>query len=394
MGVLSDRPREGGEEDIAANATLAIDSDVEHATPSRILFADEEGKLSDDTLNMSRGTLLGGLIPYKLVGDAEYADEGGIVWLDLTGVGGAFNLNGWGLGEMSGFAVVKGLSGSTPEALLTVINDELGSLFGDPAVRVALGAAASNPAVDRSALVVYVDMTSGEQTIKLGDPNDGTNPVVLIDFNGNKLKNLADGTDAQDAVTKTQMETAIAAIPAGSGGGAVGPVLTSGYYLVPPGSPKANGTMTLSASTRCYFPLDISRDVTFDRFSLEVTTLAASTSIRCGLYEDSNGFPGARIIDAGAIDASTTGFKEITISQAVSAGRIWVALAVQGPNNVGVRAVDYHNTVGIPSSGWSVYEADGYKDNNALASGWPATADALSWADIYSATPRVFLRVV
>jgi hypothetical protein len=60
------------------------------------------------------------------------------------------------------------------------------------------------------------------------------------------------------------------------------------------------------------------------------SSAVASSTIRLGIYGDSNGSPGSLLVEAGAIDSSTTGFKELTISQTLAPGRYWIAAVAQG----------------------------------------------------------------
>jgi len=63
----------------------------------------------------------------------------------------------------------------------------------------------------------------------------------------------------------------------------------------------------------------------------------ASELLRLGIYNDNNGLPGTLLLDAGTIDLSTaTGFKQITISQAIATGYYWFANVRQGPTNAAV----------------------------------------------------------
>ena len=58
---------------------------------------------------------------------------------------------------------------------------------------------------------------------------------------------------------------------------------------------------------------------------------AANGLYRLGIYSDAGtGFPGAVLLDAGTIDVTSTGVKEITISQAVTAGLYWLSATPQG----------------------------------------------------------------
>lgn len=72
-------------------------------------------------------------------------------------------------------------------------------------------------------------------------------------------------------------------------------------------------------------PLVIPRNLTVDRIALNIATAVAGGLARIGIYSDSSLTPGAQLNAGGEIDCSTTGFKEVTISQALSKGLLWLA---------------------------------------------------------------------
>ena len=118
-----------------------------------------------------------------------------------------------------------------------------------------------------------------------------------------------------------------------SGGGTgllSGPVyspVASGLYV---GQPCGTTTNAVTQSLLYASPLFLAKPCTLDRIGAEVTTLAATTNVRLGIYADSNGRPGALLLDAGTIDATGNGAKEVSISLAVPAGLLWVASVAQG----------------------------------------------------------------
>ena len=80
-------------------------------------------------------------------------------------------------------------------------------------------------------------------------------------------------------------------------------------------------------STRIHIPATI----TFDRIACNVTIGAANALVRLGIYtSNSNGVPSSLVLDAGTADASTSGVKQITINQQLTAGDYWLSLASQG----------------------------------------------------------------
>ena len=85
-------------------------------------------------------------------------------------------------------------------------------------------------------------------------------------------------------------------------------------------------TFALTANRLYYFPFFCPDSTTFTRIGINVTSTAAGNA-RLGIYANSNGVPsGAPILDAGTVDVSTTGEKEIVISQALGVGWYWLAI--------------------------------------------------------------------
>ncbi|MGZ6852658.1 MAG: hypothetical protein ACXVGB_00590 [Mycobacteriaceae bacterium] len=112
--------------------------------------------------------------------------------------------------------------------------------------------------------------------------------------------------------------------PEGGAGGYV-----AGRYYGPPMTGIAPTALPLNRHELSPFWVPAAQ--TFDRIGCQVTTGAASALVRLLIYADSSDLPsGAPLLDAGTIDASTTGYKEITISQALPAGQVWLAAHIEG----------------------------------------------------------------
>lgn len=111
----------------------------------------------------------------------------------------------------------------------------------------------------------------------------------------------------------------------------------SGYYYHSP-SLQPDGTISHGVGDLIAAPFPVHSAMTFDRIGIEVTTSAASGVVRLGIYGDSDGIPGSLILDAGTVDASTTGAKEITISQQLTPGMYYVASVGQVSSGIVVRA--------------------------------------------------------
>jgi hypothetical protein len=128
--------------------------------------------------------------------------------------------------------------------------------------------------------------------------------------------------------------------------GAVAAGMPVGAYTAPMGSLIS---VAVPQNVLTVTPLFVPRAVTLDRIGGEATVAAAGSTIRYGIYEDDgDGYPSRLLLDAGTVDTSTTGVKEITISQAVPGERIWLGAVSQGgaptvralqDNNVWMNAV-------------------------------------------------------
>lgn len=121
-------------------------------------------------------------------------------------------------------------------------------------------------------------------------------------------------------------------LPASTAGGGVGGdfPLAGGQggdaYSLPWGMP---GWYIPQSSSTCGsngllfgFLICVSGTRSYDRIGVKVSTAQAGKKVRLGIYEHDadNRWPGALILDAGTVDVSTTGDKEIVIDQELTAG--------------------------------------------------------------------------
>lgn len=107
--------------------------------------------------------------------------------------------------------------------------------------------------------------------------------------------------------------------------------LRAGYYYA--GAAGAVSTGQLAEGSLRGSRLLVGRTCTLDTIAVEVTTAgSAGALVRVGLYlYDPASNSGTLLVDGGTVDATTTGVKTVTISQAVTKGQILVlASAVQG----------------------------------------------------------------
>lgn len=125
-------------------------------------------------------------------------------------------------------------------------------------------------------------------------------------------------------------------------------------------------TQALTANTIVALPYYSGRGGTIDRLGVNVSTLGASSSIRCAIYNvtsDSNLYPSSLVIDGGAISSASTGVKEATISQALSADTLYwfcVNCNATAPTLSSQAQAGVMDFMGLsasytqPSVGWSV----------------------------------------
>lgn len=171
-------------------------------------------------------------------------------------------------------------------------------------------------------------------------------------------------------------------------GVALGQPMMVGSYATTPGSraintasPGTNGQATA---------LLVPRTVTLDRIGAEVTTLAAGSTVRLGVFSsDVYGRPAQVVLDAGTIDSSTLGYKEISISLVLTVGIYWLA-SVASSGTVALRG---HRPDGY-----------GYRDSGSVYAGFTIGGVRLSqssaglttntaWSNGDEDAPRVVVRV-
>jgi hypothetical protein len=109
------------------------------------------------------------------------------------------------------------------------------------------------------------------------------------------------------------------------------PGFKSGYWYGAMRSPSG-GTAANGNGLATYTPFVVSAALTADRIGVIVTTAGSTGALlRLGIYlSDASGAPGKVYLDAGTVDATTTGLKAITISKVLPPGLYWLACVCQG----------------------------------------------------------------
>ena len=157
-------------------------------------------------------------------------------------------------------------------------------------------------------------------------------------------------------------------------------------------STDALAALALAANILYVTPIAITKRTTFTRIGIQVSTAgAAGANIRLGIYNNStNHQPGTLVLDAGEIDASTTGTKEITISQSLRPGLYWLAAA----NELAPSVNGYGVTDIIPILGYDTANARIARLTRAFTYAvLPADESAATYTQGTAASPIIWLRV-
>lgn len=162
----------------------------------------------------------------------------------------------------------------------------------------------------------------------------------------------------------------------------------TGNYYGPFLSGGAQTTQGIaSANSLRAFPFFVPKTAKFDRIAIRVTTAGTGTTprARLGIYDDNgNVFPNKLVLDAGEVNVSTTGVKELTINVTLQTGKLyWLVLIGQDTTSLVVAAtaigdifpiVGYESDLsGTPLSGWAVTQTYG-----VLPATYP-TGSPVSW---------------
>ncbi len=113
----------------------------------------------------------------------------------------------------------------------------------------------------------------------------------------------------------------------------------------------ASSTLAAAADFIYVVPFIVPNTGTYTRISVHVQA-AGSNNMRLGIYSDTNGVPNALVLDAGTVSVASTGQKNITISQSLSAGVYWLAFLAQsgGTSIFAAPAAGVNNILGMSDS--------------------------------------------
>jgi hypothetical protein len=169
---------------------------------------------------------------------------------------------------------------------------------------------------------------------------------------------------------------------------------TSPYesWITAPTTGTALTTGAIVANRLYAIPVPFAEVSRLDRLAINVTTLGTGNA-RLGIYEDSNAYPGKRLLDAGEVSIASTGVKALTISHLLAPGRKWLVLVSNGTPTLRAFAVaslinllGYDNTLGTAGI-FGFYVSFTYA---ALPAAFPGSPNLITAVPI----PAVFARLV
>ena len=116
-----------------------------------------------------------------------------------------------------------------------------------------------------------------------------------------------------------------------------------------------------------YAPYWVDEAQAFDRIAVFVNTAGSAEAVeRLAVFnDDGNGRPGTLVVDAGTVEAATTGAKEATISVTLTPGLYWVAAAGQFTTTGAQPLLTNNNPIDHPIG----FDAPA----NTTVSGWRST---------------------
>lgn len=171
--------------------------------------------------------------------------------------------------------------------------------------------------------------------------------------------------------------------------------LLSGKYYHPPTSVASTGSNSSSQFFTWVTPLWIPHTVSLDRIAIEITAGDPAAEAKLCRYSNdpATDLPQNLEVDYGAIDATTTGVKEITISDTIPSGLHWFGIgaykALTFKSSSATLPPVARETPGIGDGSKPV---NGYRCMKALAT-WPTLPSVFSGGYYpHTSAPLVFIR--
>lgn len=155
------------------------------------------------------------------------------------------------------------------------------------------------------------------------------------------------------------------------------------------------GSATLAASSGllAVVPFMTPVDMTIDRFSIVVTTLASGGTADLHIYDClDNGWPGTKLLSTAALSTTTTGIKEATVSFTFEAGKTYW-LGIRASAAVSIRGVPLTSAKQfgiIATDGAGTTYATALVQNSNMASAAPSTWGTVVQSQLSAVVPPSF----
>jgi hypothetical protein len=106
--------------------------------------------------------------------------------------------------------------------------------------------------------------------------------------------------------------------------------LASGTYYTTSSNTNTSASTSSTTGTVSYLPFLVERTTTFDRIACRTgSTVTGTSTVRLGIYNNSNKKPTTVLLDAGTVAANATStIFSITINQTLNPGWYWLAHVV------------------------------------------------------------------
>lgn len=251
----------------------------------------------------------------------------------------------------------------------------------DTRTALGLGTAATTAATDYATAAQGTKADTASQpghTHAAGDVTSGTLSTARL------------GTGTADATTFLRGDQTWA-VPAGGGGGS--PQIghggrTGSYQNGLFGGSAATSSASWSVDRLIAYPIWVARAGTITALATAVVTAGAGGTLRLGIYADNAGLPGDLVVThAGTIDCSTTGGKEVAVSQAIESGMYW-AVAQTGGATFATRAALADNYFSLGRSAASSVAGAVNMTITRAAADLPASLTGTTWAAPGSELPH------
>jgi hypothetical protein len=122
----------------------------------------------------------------------------------------------------------------------------------------------------------------------------------------------------------------------------------AGRYYHPAENTAAIATLLMVADTLRAFPFFVAPKTTFDELKVRVSTPLAATNFRIGIYQNLNGYPGAKIVETGLLDGNTGAVQTVAVTPFTLNGLYWLVVNANGATTLrAVPIVAIPNVLGV-----------------------------------------------